>query len=174
MIFGCSPTRSSVSWARAARAPTTCGGWRSAGGCSTGPARASTTSSPSGWPLGYLEARKEPGKTRERTVYTLTGKGREALREWAATPAAVTPLKSEALIRLLIADLVGGEATRTSLEALRADVADLQARLEESEASAEQLPHRRAYLALVNEFLRRFLELHLDLVDELEREAPAP
>src|SRR3954451_9177586 len=78
--------------------------------------------------LGYLDARKEPGKTRERTVYTLTEKGREALRAWAATPAAVTPFKSEALIRLLIADLVGEDATRTSLEALRADVADLQAR----------------------------------------------
>src|SRR5262247_3715404 len=36
--------------------------------------------------LGYLEARREPGKTRERTVYTLSDKGREALREWAATP----------------------------------------------------------------------------------------
>ena len=31
--------------------------------------------------LGYLEAHKEPGKTRERTVYTLTDKGREALRD---------------------------------------------------------------------------------------------
>ena len=29
--------------------------------------------------LGYLEARREPGKTRERTVYTLTEKGLEAL-----------------------------------------------------------------------------------------------
>src|SRR5919108_5701986 len=36
--------------------------------------------------LGYLEARKEPGKTRERTVYTLTEKGLDALREWARTP----------------------------------------------------------------------------------------
>ena len=25
--------------------------------------------------LGYLETRKEPGKTRERTIYTLTEKG---------------------------------------------------------------------------------------------------
>src|SRR3954449_3003336 len=57
--------------------------------------------------LGYLEARPEPGKTRPRTVYSLTDKGREALREWAATPATVTPFKSEALIRLLISDLVG-------------------------------------------------------------------
>ena len=33
--------------------------------------------------LGYLEARKEPGQTRERTVYTLTDKGLEALAEYA-------------------------------------------------------------------------------------------
>ena len=31
--------------------------------------------------LGYLSARKEPGKTRERTHYTLTAKGLDALRE---------------------------------------------------------------------------------------------
>ena len=48
--------------------------------------------------LGYLEARKELGKTRERTVYTLTEKGYEALRAWAMTPARFTPLKSEPLL----------------------------------------------------------------------------
>src|SRR5215217_6893520 len=32
--------------------------------------------------LGYLDARKEQGKTRERTVYTLTEKGLDALREY--------------------------------------------------------------------------------------------
>src|SRR5881296_1612509 len=46
--------------------------------------------------LGYLEARKEPGKTRERTVYTLTEKGLDALREWVRTPVSFTPFKSEA------------------------------------------------------------------------------
>src|SRR3954469_11876401 len=84
--------------------------------------------------LGYLEARKEPGKTRERTVYTLTEKGRRALREWAVTPARVTPFKSEALIRLLIADLVDDQDTRSSLAALRSDVAALRAGIAESEA----------------------------------------
>src|SRR5215510_10992227 len=59
--------------------------------------------------LGYLDARKEPGKTRERTVYTLTDKGRDALAEYARTPVAVTPLKSDPLLRLLICDLVGEE-----------------------------------------------------------------
>ena len=119
--------------------------------------------------LGYLETRREPGKTRERTVYTLTDKGLAALREYARTPVRFTPLKSEPLLRLLIADLVGEPVTRESMATLRADVADLQARLDESEASAEDFPHRRTYLLLVIEFLRELLELHLRLVDDVER-----
>ena len=68
--------------------------------------------------LGYLEARKEPGKTRERTVYTLTDKGLDALHEYARTPARFVPVKSELLLRLLIADLVGEAATRESISPL--------------------------------------------------------
>jgi DNA-binding PadR family transcriptional regulator len=120
--------------------------------------------------LGYLEARKEPGKTRERTIYTLTDKGLQALRDWAQTPVRVTPVKSEALIRLLIADLVGEAPTRSSIPTLRDDIADLSARLAETEAAATLLPHRRKYLMLVVGFLRGLLELHLQLVDEVERE----
>src|SRR6266511_3536645 len=79
--------------------------------------------------LGYLAARKEPGKTRERTVYTLTDQGLDALRAYARTPVTFTPLKSDPLLRLLIADLVGETVTRESLVTLRDDIADLQARL---------------------------------------------
>src|ERR671935_1429900 len=57
--------------------------------------------------LGYLDARKEPGKTRERTVYTLSDKGLRALREYARKPVQFMPVKSDALLRLLICDLVG-------------------------------------------------------------------
>jgi len=94
---------------------------------------------------------------------------------YARTPVRFTPLKSEPLLRLLIADLVGEGPTRKSLATLREDIADLSERLTESEASAEALPHRRKYLLLVTNFLRRLLELHLDLVNEVERElAPTP
>ncbi len=120
--------------------------------------------------LGYLDARKEPGKTRERTVYALTDKGLAALRGWAETPVHFTPVKSELLLRLLIADLVGEAATRQGIGVLREDIADLLDRLEQSEASAQTLPHRRRYLLLVSSFLRRLLDLHLELVDEVERE----
>jgi PadR family transcriptional regulator, regulatory protein AphA len=122
--------------------------------------------------LGYLDASKEPGKTRERTVYALTQKGLDALREYAETPVRFTPVKSELLLRLLIADLVGEEATRQGVAALRDDIADLLDRLEQSEVRAETLPHRRKYLLLVTDFLRRLLDLHVELVDEVERELP--
>jgi DNA-binding PadR family transcriptional regulator len=120
--------------------------------------------------LGYLQARKEPGKTRERTVYTLTDKGLQALRDWARTPVHFTPIKSEPLLRLLIADLVGEAITRESFATLREDIADLSARVAETEAGAKTLPHRSKYLLLVVAFLRRLLELHLELVEEVERE----
>jgi DNA-binding PadR family transcriptional regulator len=120
--------------------------------------------------LGYLEAHKEPGKTRERTVYTLTDKGLDALRDLAQTPVHFTPIKSEFLLRLLITDLVGEEATRGSIGTIREDIADLLERLEESEATAKTLPHRAKYLLLVTRFLRRLLDLELDFVDEVERE----
>jgi DNA-binding PadR family transcriptional regulator len=120
--------------------------------------------------LGYLDARKEPGRTRERTVYSLTDKGLEALRAWARTPLRFTPLKSELLLRMLISDLVGEAVTRESIGTLREDVADLQARVDEMEQRAAELPHRQRSLAMTAGFLRRLLALHLDFIDEVERE----
>ena len=120
--------------------------------------------------LGYLEARKEPGQTRERTVYSLTEKGLSALREYAATPATFTPLKSDPLLRLLIADLVGEDVTREALTGLRADLDDVRERLEESVRAAELLPHRSKYLLMVIGFLERYVDLHAELIEQVERE----
>ena|SRR5690242_14376897 len=124
--------------------------------------------------LGYLEARQEPGKTRPRTVYSLTDKGLNAVQEYARTPVTLTPVKSEALLRLLLADLAGEDVTRASLLTLRADIAELMPRLRDSAEAAEALPHRRKYLLLVNRFLERLVELHAELVDEVERELRPP
>jgi PadR family transcriptional regulator, regulatory protein AphA len=120
--------------------------------------------------LGYLDARKEPGKTRERTVYTLTDKGLKALRDYARTPVRFEPVKSDLLLRLLVTDLVGEAPTRESVGTLRDDIAELSAQLAQAEASAETLPHRRKYLLLVCSFLRGLLDLHLEWIEEIERE----
>lgn len=123
--------------------------------------------------LGYLEARKEPGKTRPRTVYSLTEKGLEALREYAARPVTFTPVKSDLLVRLLIADLVDEPVTRASVSQLRGDLADLEERLREFEARSESLPHRRKYRILVLEYMQELLELQLRMVRRVERELDA-
>jgi len=99
--------------------------------------------------LGYLSARKVPGKTRERTVYTLTEKGLEALAQYASRPVPVT---------------------RHSMGTLREDVADLRSRLDDAEDTAARLPHREKYLRLAIRFLRGLLDLHVELVDDVERE----
>jgi hypothetical protein len=96
--------------------------------------------------------------------------GHEALREYARTPVGLTPLKSDALLRLLICDLVGEAVTRESVAALRDEVADIRSRLDDAERTAKELPHREKYLLLVIGFLRGLLDLHLELVDEVERE----
>jgi DNA-binding PadR family transcriptional regulator len=124
--------------------------------------------------LGYLEAHKEPGKTRERTVYTLTEKGLEALREWARTPVVFPRLQHEGMVRLLVADLVGEEAIRAGIGTLRADMDDLEQRLDAAEVVAESLPHRRKYLLLAHSLSRRLLEVHREWLDEVERELEPP
>jgi hypothetical protein len=65
---------------------------------------------------------------------------------------------------------VGEEVTRESVTTIRDDISDLFVRLEESEEFARTRPSRTKYLLLVFGFLRRLLDLHLEFVDDLERE----
>ena len=120
--------------------------------------------------LGYLEARSEPGKTRQRTVYRLTEQGHAALRDWAGSPLSFPRLQHEALVMLLGGDLVDEADLRASLAALRTDIADLAARLDVAEAAADTLPHRRRYLMMGHRLSRRLLDVHLEWLDEIERE----
>jgi DNA-binding PadR family transcriptional regulator len=118
--------------------------------------------------LGYLTARKEPGKTRERTVYSLTDKGLDALREHTKTPAVFTPLKSDMLLRLLLCDLVGEAPTRRAVSAIRPELAELSAQLDAAVESASALPHREKCLLLVIDFHRGLVQLRLDWVETVE------
>src|SRR5690242_20128206 len=79
--------------------------------------------------LGYLSSSKEPGRTHERTHYELTERGLEALRAWGREPTQLPRYRNEGVIRVLAADLVGEEAVRESIAALRTDLAEAAARL---------------------------------------------
>ena len=120
--------------------------------------------------LGYLTARKEPGRTRERTVYELTDRGRAAIRQWLAAPATLPRIQHEAVVKLLAADLGNDEVVLGSLAALREELADAAARLDVAEAVAQTLPHRERYLRLVHSLGRRLLAAHAEWLDEVEAE----
>jgi PadR family transcriptional regulator, regulatory protein AphA len=59
--------------------------------------------------LGYVVSKKRPGKTRERTFYTLTEKGRAALRRWIAEPTTLAPIQNEAVPKLLAGDILADD-----------------------------------------------------------------
>ena len=76
----------------------------------------------------------------------------------SSTVAHLSPCKSpfldcvrdhELLLRLQICDLVGEPPTRVSAATIREDIADLMARLDETERRTEAFPQRRRYQLLV-------------------------
>lgn len=120
--------------------------------------------------LGLLTAERQPGRTRERTVYRLTDAGRDALREWMRQPARFTRMQLEPAWRLLATDIVGRRAVLDSLSGLRDEIADLRARLDIGVAVAESLPHRRTVLRLNHRLARRLVDAHAEWLDEVEAE----
>ncbi|HEY2790626.1 MAG TPA: hypothetical protein VGI72_14325 [Gaiellales bacterium] len=120
--------------------------------------------------LGYLVASKAPGRTHERTHYTLTEHGLAALREWAQRPVRYPRVLHEGVVRLLAADLVGEPPVRESIVALRSELDELDALLERAEAVALTVPHRARYLQINHRLGRRLIAAHREWVDEVERE----
>ena len=120
--------------------------------------------------LGYLKARKEPGRTHARTHYELTAGGLDALRAWMGTRPAHPQLGADPILRLLAADLVGEAAARESLLTMRTDLEDLRARLAVADAVAETLPYRAKYLRLNHRLAGRVLDAYEEWLDEIERE----
>ena len=124
---------------------------------------------------GYLRSEKRPGKTRERTYYTLTPKGVDALREWLARPSSFPRIQSEAVARVLASDLAEDErVVADSLQALREEIRELAAGIDEDELRASSIPHRERQLRLVRSLGRRLLEAHLDWIREVEEELGPP
>lgn len=119
---------------------------------------------------GLLTGRREPGRTRERTHYTLTPAGRESLRGWARGPVPFARIQNEPVVRLLAADIVGPEPVLEGLSALRAEIDELRAGVVEGEEVSAELPHRERALMLNHRLARRLLDAHVEWLEEVERE----
>jgi len=124
--------------------------------------------------LGFLRAEKRPGRTRERTHYTLTEPGRAALLEWAAEPARLPRIQHEAVTRLLLGDMVPDAVLVAGLQSMRTEIAEIGAQLGAADAAAAEVPHRTRYLRLNHALARRILDAHSTWIDQVERELGDP
>jgi len=120
--------------------------------------------------LGYLRSERLPGQTHDRTHYTLTAKGLDALREWIREKPEHPRLGADPIVRLLAADLVGERPVKDSLLSMREDLDDLRARLDAADEVAKTLPHREKYLRLNHRLARRVVDAYEDWLQEIERE----
>jgi DNA-binding PadR family transcriptional regulator len=124
--------------------------------------------------LGYLTARKQPGRTRERTHYELTARGREALTAWLAEPAAMPRVQNEATVKLLAADFSDDATVLASLTELRERIDAGYQHLSDMERRAGEIPHRTRYLRLLDNLARRTLDTQREWLDDVERELTTP
>jgi DNA-binding PadR family transcriptional regulator len=121
--------------------------------------------------LGYVNARKEPGKTKERTFYTLTDHGLAALVEWLARSSPFPRIQNEAAVRVLASDLSEDpRLVAESVRGMRAEIEEQRSLLEEAETRASTLPHRERQLRLLRSLGHKLLDLHDEWIDEVERE----
>ena len=121
--------------------------------------------------LGYVSSEKRPGRTRDRTFYTLTKKGRDALRRWIVKPPALPRIQNEAVPKLLSGDILDDdERLLESLLALREQLDVQKETLAEGRARLESLQHRRSYLLLVHDLGNRLIDAQREWLDEVERE----
>jgi DNA-binding PadR family transcriptional regulator len=120
--------------------------------------------------LGLLASSKEPGRTRDRTVYRLTPAGVQALRDWMEQPTPPPTVGGEAPVRMSAGDLVDEGALRTSLLAMRDEIEALRSQLTEAEERAATIEHRTKYLLLTHRLARHVLDAYDIWLDEVERE----
>jgi len=112
---------------------------------------------------GYISGERETQGGRERVVYSLTGKGREALDEWLNSgERAHFELRDEGLLRLFFAE-------ELSVTELRAQIEIMRRRHRRAIEHLEELEPREPDRACAHLTLRYGLDLHAFSIDWYDR-----
>ena len=75
--------------------------------------------------LGLIRGKKEFTGKRARTIYSITVRGKQELREWLATPISPFSMDCEAILRLFVAPLGTKEQIVSTLTQMREDAQDM-------------------------------------------------
>jgi PadR family transcriptional regulator, regulatory protein AphA len=115
---------------------------------------------------GLAESSEDHHGARKRTLYSITGKGRAALRAWLAEPSAPARLESEALVRSMFAESGTKEDLLRTLRELDEQARAARAQLLEQGvdylAAGGPFPARLHLIALNGRFLLAFTQLLSD------------
>jgi DNA-binding PadR family transcriptional regulator len=121
--------------------------------------------------LGYVSSRDVPqDELRNKRVYRLTEKGKQALVEWIEQDEVEPPvLKHSPLLRVWLGHLTEPDRIRELLATHRANTEEVLEDARKAEASAHNNPEW-GFPELVTRFSRRHFEAELELVDALVAE----
>jgi DNA-binding PadR family transcriptional regulator len=113
---------------------------------------------------GLAKSAQEMTGARPRTVYTVTARGRRALRGWLDKPPAPPSLEFEGLVKVFFADGGTLEQLRTTLTSIadvaEARLAELEAKVVQNAAPEVPFPKRRP----INQIALRFQLDHEQLI----------
>jgi DNA-binding PadR family transcriptional regulator len=127
--------------------------------------------------LGLAAARREPTGTgrRTRTVYAITGQGRQVLAAWLASEPDPPRLQIETMLRLLFADQGSKQDLLAAVRSIRSwalaqappGLAQIQGYLEDEKYP---FPHRLHIIALFTSFYVSLFEQMISWADQAEAE----
>ncbi|MBW3670725.1 MAG: PadR family transcriptional regulator [Acidobacteria bacterium] len=86
--------------------------------------------------LATCRRRRQSGKP-DRQVYSITARGRRALREWLRQPAALQTERNETLLKLLFSESLSPSERRGLIESYRQKQQELLAQLNEIEKTLD-------------------------------------
>ena len=75
--------------------------------------------------MGLIEGKKEYNGKRARTVYSITGEGKEVLRGWLGSPISPFSMDFEAMLHLFVAPLGTKDDIVGTLQQVRADAQEM-------------------------------------------------
>jgi len=131
--------------------------------------------------LGLATAKREPSATgrRTRTVYAITGRGRQVLAAWLASPPEPPRLQVETMLRLLYADQGSKQDLLAAVRGIRewalaqasAGLPQIRSYLEDEQATP--CPHRLHISALFAQFYASVFGQMVSWADQAEAEITA-
>jgi PadR family transcriptional regulator AphA len=104
---------------------------------------------------GLATAVKQQQGRRPRTVYAITGDGRDALRDWLSTPAAPRTLEFEGMVKVFFADGGSLDQLIATLDAIEAEATQRLTDLAEMAAARPLTFPERGHISALT------MQLHL-------------